>query len=70
MSRWIKKKDGWHKNEKSMEKGNADYFGKPFPMVEIVNEDGPVRIDWKRRLKEINDRDGITNPYTHEERSK
>lgn len=52
--------DGYWKNDKSVQRGNADYFARPIPPVrDSANRplipDGDERIDTARWIKEIND---------------
>jgi len=59
MSRWIEKKDGWHKNTKSTEKGNAEYFQQKPPPVRDANgfplkPNSGGKIDWNKVYEERN----------------
>lgn len=52
--------DGYQKNEQSIQKGNADYFARPFPPVRDTAgrpliPDGDGKIDTARWIKEVND---------------
>ena len=54
--------DGYHKSNKSVQKGNADYFSRPIPPVRdsagrplIPNSGG--KIDTAKWVREVNEKD-------------
>lgn len=58
---WVEKDDGWHKQDGSQSKGNADYFSKPIPPVRDGSTGHPIgkdgQVDWARVIREVNERD-------------
>lgn len=65
MSRWILKKDGWHKNEKSKEKGDAGFLKNPPPAQWVDGEGQPIR-NWKQEIAKSNKENGTPNPYDNQ----
>jgi len=58
-SNWHEESDGWHKDDNSHERGNADYFNHEPPPVRDGETGHPIgpdgNIDWGRVIREAND---------------